>query len=518
MKAFNVLLSVIVSVLLFVLALEGGLRLLGMGPKDTINQFDSKLGWVKTPEAVGEYDTSEFDVTFSISEQGLRDDLVLEEAYAGTWRGMALGDSFVLGYTVNRDNLFVDILEQSVREASDANEMINAGTEGWSTDQEVMWFLEHGRAFKPDVVLLFPYENDLYWNGEEQYGRFPKPRFGLEGEIEREHLVDPGEKAWFERYAIGLPLRPFLAKRPEGARTWSPDGTQTLAGSRLEWAAYFHNAPDFMQEAIDRTKAAMAALKGACNEIGAELVVVPIPHKSAVHPEALEAMRKVLHAPANTWSPDQPVETFLALAAELEIRALDARPALKKSAETLGELYYQRDWHFNPAGNRAFAKFLQESLAGTLPDGAGTVALAGSAEPESGGLPTWAFVFAGLWVLLGTGYGLSYKDENKALAFLKVGLLLAAIFAIVLGGGMLLGSVSPAVSRILGILFVLGILGFVLFKLGRRTGTVVELFSAFVKRGHWYLMPLVVVLLTVGSLLVVAASSPLVAPFIYTLF
>ena len=38
------------------------------------------------------------------------------------------------------------------------------------------------------------------------------------------------------------------------------------------------------------------------------------------------------------------------------------------------------------------------------------------------------------------------------------------------------------------------------------------------KRGHWYLMPLVVILLTVGSLLVVAASSPLVAPFIYTLF
>ena len=31
-------------------------------------------------------------------------------------------------------------------------------------------------------------------------------------------------------------------------------------------------------------------------------------------------------------------------------------------------------------------------------------------------------------------------------------------------------------------------------------------------------MPLLVVLLTVGSLLVVAASSPLVAPFIYTLF
>ena len=45
-----------------------------------------------------------------------------------------------------------------------------------------------------------------------------------------------------------------------------------------------------------------------------------------------------------------------------------------------------------------------------------------------------------------------------------------------------------------------------------------ELIGAFIGRGHWYLMPLVTVLLTIGSLLVVAASSPLVAPFIYTLF
>jgi hypothetical protein len=62
------------------------------------------------------------------------------------------------------------------------------------------------------------------------------------------------------------------------------------------------------------------------------------------------------------------------------------------------------------------------------------------------------------------------------------------------------------------------ILGFVVFKLGDRISTIAELVAAFIGRGHWYLMPVLVVLLTVGSLLVVAASSPLVAPFIYTLF
>jgi hypothetical protein len=62
------------------------------------------------------------------------------------------------------------------------------------------------------------------------------------------------------------------------------------------------------------------------------------------------------------------------------------------------------------------------------------------------------------------------------------------------------------------------VLGFVIYKLGRRVTTILELLRSFTLRGHWYLMPLLVVLLSIGSLLVVAASSPLIAPFIYTLF
>ena len=66
--------------------------------------------------------------------------------------------------------------------------------------------------------------------------------------------------------------------------------------------------------------------------------------------------------------------------------------------------------------------------------------------------------------------------------------------------------------------FVIGVLGFVGYKLGNRLATIAELFKAFTLRGHWYLMPLVTILVTSGSLLLVAASSPLVAPFISTLF
>jgi hypothetical protein len=107
---------------------------------------------------------------------------------------LALGDSFVLGYTVDRKDLFVDELEK-VWQAEGRNvDVINAGTEGWSTDQEVLWLDLQGKAFQPDVVLLFPYENDLYWNAKARYGRYPKPRFTPEGESEHLVLADPGPR------------------------------------------------------------------------------------------------------------------------------------------------------------------------------------------------------------------------------------------------------------------------------------------------------------------------------------
>jgi hypothetical protein len=140
-------------------------------------------------------------------------------------------------------------------------------------------------------------------------------------------------------------------------------------------------------------------------------------------------------------------------------------------------------------------------------------------ETHEGGVPTWLLVFAGLWLVLGTAYAVSYRREQPVVTgFLCVGALLAAVFTIVLGGSWLVGKLPHALYPWFVLLFLAVVLGFVAWKLGRRLGTIAELLRAFTLRGHWYLMPLVVVLLSIGSLLVVAASSPLIAPFIYTLF
>jgi hypothetical protein len=515
MKAINVLLALVVSLVVATAVLEVGLRLLGMGPQPTINQFDAQLGWVKKPNSSAHRKTGEYDVTFTINALGLRDDpMTTADKPAGVYRVLVLGDSFVQGYTVERANLFVDILENWWKAEGRDVDVINAGTEGYSTDQEVLWFLENGKKFSPDLVILCPYENDLYWDSQPKYDRYPKPRFEPSGEVEKRELVDPGPPSWLSKLAVGRILG-ILAHPPE---LFTPDGKTKLP---MEWVCYFRNDPPPMREVKDRTRGALLALKKSCKEMGAELQVALIPSKACVEEEAKAKLDKQIGAAGG--SADTPVDTFAALCKDLDLPTIDPRARFLEDVKTAkdGHLYYQKDWHLNPEGNRAFARVIHDELdqRGAFP---AKLAAAHAAPMPIPPDPPASFgvvkVFALLWALLSLGWIATYRKDPMWQAPLKVGVMLVLIFTIAVGGNRLLALLPQVWAQSIALAFVLGLILFIAWKLGRRLGTIVELFACFVGRGHWYLIPLVVVLLSVGSLLVVAASSPLVAPFIYTLF
>ncbi len=523
MRAINVLLAILVSLAIGLGVFEVGLRILGFGPPKTLNQFDASVGWVKRPDArIGKH-TNEFDITIETNEHGLRDDAgVGPEEPAGKTRVMMLGDSFVLGYTVDRKDLFVDQLENWWKAEGRSIDVINAGTEGYSTDQEALWFQEVGAKYRPDLVLLFAYENDLFWCGEKRYQRFPKPLFSSDGKLESGKLVDPGPASVSERSAI---LRFLALQRARFARKGPPAFFQPAGSSSWifsEFAPVLRTPPTFVADGVARAEGALLALQASCQAAGAKLVLVAIPSESAIEPAEREKFRTSSQGLGglsdDRWDPNLPVETYLALARELGIEALDPRPALLAAAKT-EKLYFDSEWHFNPAGNESFAGFLHDeldarSLVPAAPR-AGSMPLVAHEEPT----PRWPYVYAALWLVLGSAFVITYRGkESPVRGFLGVGLMLALVFAIVLGGGVLIGGIPPkfATGAVLG--FVVLLLGFVAYKLGRRLATILELLRSFTLRGHWYLMPLVVVLLSIGSLLVVAASSPLIAPFIYTLF
>jgi hypothetical protein len=516
MRALNVLLSVLVSAAIGLLVLEGGLRLIGFAPPQSITRFDSGIGWAKRANARVERSSPEFDIVIETNSIGLRDDELADPKPAGEHRVLCLGDSFVLGYTVDRADLFIDLLEEAWLAEGRKVQVINGGTEGWSTDQEVAWFLAEGADLSPDTVLLFPYENDITYCADERYTRYPKPRFEPDGSLEDRELLDPGRAPFLQRIAIGRFLG-FIRTALRGA----PSADHFSVGDTTiprEFAPLLNERPDFLADAEARARGAMMALKSRCDELGCALLVCPIPSESAIDESERARFQAGPFAgiPEDTWSPDRPVDFFLATAAELGIPAYDPRPGLREAQED-GPLYFEQEWHFTPLGNLLFASLLHSELSDSMPP-----ATAPASEPSLTERPTrpeWPYWYAGLVALIGTLYAATYRKEEKVLfSYIKVACLLGTVFAIALGGAALLGLLSPTAAAWILALFILGLFGFILYKLGPRIDTILELLFAFVRRGHWYLMPLVTILVTIGSLLLVAASSPLIAPFIYTLF
>ena len=95
MRALNVLLSVLISLAMCCAVLEGGLRLIGFGPPESITQFDSQLGWKKRANASVRRSTREFDIedgavdgnSFSFSMTLSFGDNSFTQEYSGTFDG-----------------------------------------------------------------------------------------------------------------------------------------------------------------------------------------------------------------------------------------------------------------------------------------------------------------------------------------------------------------------------------------------------------------------------------------------
>ncbi|RKY18219.1 MAG: hypothetical protein DRQ55_13935 [Planctomycetota bacterium] len=152
-------------------------------------------------------------------------------------------------------------------------------------------------------------------------------------------------------------------------------------------------------------------------------------------------------------------------------------------------------------------------------------------------LGTKEIVFLVLFGVVGPAYYGTYRrSENLPASLLKVAGLLGFVYAVITGFDWLAAEVPADQAMVLFsdaptapgprmpefassfTWFVWALLALVIWYARGKFTTVGQLILSAWDRGHWYLMPVIFVLMTVGLLLVAAAASPVLSPFIYTLF
>ncbi len=134
-------------------------------------RYDDQLGWKIIPNSNGEY-TASRPIRYSHNSLGMRETEIIEDSRK---RILFLGDSFTWGFDVEQDERFTELLKPHFEDY----QLINAGINGYGTDQQWLWFNHLESIIKPDVVVLLYFgENDHVDNSTNlRHGGFYKPYF-----------------------------------------------------------------------------------------------------------------------------------------------------------------------------------------------------------------------------------------------------------------------------------------------------------------------------------------------------
>jgi lysophospholipase L1-like esterase len=375
------------STVLTLLGLEGAARLVlrgqGRGKEGAevvqYTEYDPVLGWAKRPGARAVYRRREYTVEVAVNSRGLRDVERGYDAPVGTLRLLALGDSFVEGYTVPLAQTMTQVLENGLNGGECRAQVVNGGTSGYSTDQELLFYRTEGHLYSPRIVLLFFHYNDVVYNDRQEYFGTPKPVFEMPGgrlcihQIPvrpRPRQVPPAATAvaapesgsalveWIrDRMWYGAP-RAYDAVARFGL--WPP---MPRVPTRLELRVYERRRVEPVEDAWAKTELLLAAVAQEAKERGARLVVVYVPSRLEVDAGAWQLSCRLYGWDETAWDPSRVATRVKEMGAAGGWPVLDLTDVMKQAGQGWGaEPYLTYDAHWTALGHRVAADAVHRFL------------------------------------------------------------------------------------------------------------------------------------------------------------
>jgi lysophospholipase L1-like esterase len=208
-----VLLQVLLAFVAFGLLLEPAVRILRpqsllMKGKESFFPGDPDLQFSIRPNAKTELARSDFKIEVESNALGFRD--VDRGPKGAALRVLALGDSFVFGWGVERDDTFEVRMERMQAAGSDARrlEVVNAGVPGYNLYQSVLALEKKGWQVEPDAILL---------------GAF----------IQNDFSDNLSTEAWLEKKKSGR--RPEKKKKKTGLHAWLDEHSHAYVWLRVKY-------------------------------------------------------------------------------------------------------------------------------------------------------------------------------------------------------------------------------------------------------------------------------------------
>jgi hypothetical protein len=314
-----------------------------------------------------------------ISAQGLNDEIIPLEKIEGEKRILVLGDSFVEAVQVRRRDNLCEVLEQMLNlESQPRVRVINAGVSSYSPILEYLYYREELHQFKPDLVILLLFSNDVF--DDYRYNRIGE--FDEAGKLLRVPSGEPwitirmaddpeDDETLQNLFTRGLELmeRPFPARYSYLAsviyyrlaarkiRKMSP----TPPPNDMFFVLEVDPRYDALKEAgWSLTTKYIRLLKEECAKHDASLFLAAAPIAAQVYGQISYDRFFFDDVPSLA---DQ-VE-LKRIAGELEVRFVDLLNPLRNSG---GNLYFPRDGHWTAKAHRVVAGVFHPVILEALED------------------------------------------------------------------------------------------------------------------------------------------------------
>jgi lysophospholipase L1-like esterase len=347
---------------------------------------DPVYGYFHVASAQSWIRASEFVARVTTNSIGLRDGEVALPKPPGTYRILAVGDSYVEGYGVSDGQPFADLLEQQLNARQPAGprptryDVVNGGVYAWGPGNEYLWLRQVGLQLQPDLVVVHLFLwNDLTDNACDIYTINARHRVCLfldgDGQMQQKPLVPAPSPA---AAVLGFRLRDYsqLYGMVDNSLSDWMQQTESESGNSQPWQRerrrmainlFALSLPSRERKLWDESwwvrSALLEAMKRDVEQAGARLAVVAIPGPVQLYPERLDRAVAEFGLDRAQFDIDYPTGRLADLVSKLGVPYLDLTPAMRAEAtSSKTPLVYPNDGHFTADGHRVAARELRAFL------------------------------------------------------------------------------------------------------------------------------------------------------------
>lgn len=292
----------------------------------------------------------EYDTPVSINQAGLRGPEV-EPERPGTFRVLALGDSFTFGVGASQEESYPARLQEILRSRGLDAQVLNAGAPGFGVPDAVAWHQRWGRPLNPDAIVLAVFVgNDL----QDAAPGVPKA-VAVDGA-----LMIQGEKTrslsrWLYYHSHLYALLKGSALGGAARRALGLPEPLDVRQLRQEMELYAKGQlPKEIREGAAATDRAVAELARSAG--GTRIVAVIVPSLIQVDPARWDASLERFGLDPARYDRTRPNQLFREIFGRHGISILDLTAPFADSAGRGGRIYLPIDQHLTPAGYRLMAE------------------------------------------------------------------------------------------------------------------------------------------------------------------